>query len=130
MRQYFDHPGFVEPVHGGRAAIRWPRSARSWLQPATPDGQDRDPVRHPLHPTADAEAAGPRDREFDVRAPPTSAQHLAVRRAIMAGVPEAAGLDWQLVYQSRSGAPHMPWLEPDINDAIAELPGQGRRRAS
>jgi ferrochelatase len=29
------------------------------------------------------------------------------------------------VYQSRSGAPHVPWLEPDINDAIEELAGEG-----
>ena len=28
--------------------------------------------------------------------------------------------EWSLVYQSRSGAPHVPWLEPDINDALAE----------
>jgi ferrochelatase len=34
---------------------------------------------------------------------------------------------WQLVYQSRSGPPSMPWLEPDINDAIAELPAAGRK---
>lgn len=26
--------------------------------------------------------------------------------------------DYAVVYQSRSGAPHTPWLEPDINDAI------------
>ena len=32
---------------------------------------------------------------------------------------------WSLVYQSRSGAPHVPWLEPDINDAITDLAGQG-----
>jgi ferrochelatase len=34
---------------------------------------------------------------------------------------------WQLVFQSRSGPPSMPWLEPDINDAIAELPARGIR---
>jgi ferrochelatase len=33
---------------------------------------------------------------------------------------------WQLVFQSRSGPPQVPWLEPDINDAMAELPGRGR----
>ena len=26
---------------------------------------------------------------------------------------------WQLAYQSRSGPPSVPWLEPDINDVIA-----------
>ncbi len=30
--------------------------------------------------------------------------------------------DWQIVYQSRSGAPGQPWLGPDIVDAIATLP--------
>jgi ferrochelatase len=28
---------------------------------------------------------------------------------------------WELVYQSRSGAPHVPWLEPDINDRMQEI---------
>jgi ferrochelatase len=30
--------------------------------------------------------------------------------------------DWRLVYQSRSGAPGQPWLEPDIGDALRETP--------
>ncbi len=34
---------------------------------------------------------------------------------------------WQLVFQSRSGPPQVPWLEPDINDAMAELPARGRK---
>jgi ferrochelatase len=28
--------------------------------------------------------------------------------------------DWSLAFQSRSGAPHIPWLEPDINDFLRE----------
>lgn len=28
---------------------------------------------------------------------------------------------WQLVYQSRSGPPHIPWLSPDINDHLDAL---------
>ena len=36
-------------------------------------------------------------------------------------------MPWQLVYQSRSGPPTQPWLEPDVNDAIAELPAAGRK---
>lgn len=37
-------------------------------------------------------------------------------------VAEAAGAEnWRLVYQSRSGPPQQPWLEPDICDAITEL---------
>jgi ferrochelatase len=29
--------------------------------------------------------------------------------------------DWQLVYQSRSGPPSQPWLEPDVGDVLREL---------
>ncbi len=37
-------------------------------------------------------------------------------------VAEAAGAkQWKLVYQSRSGAPGQPWLEPDVCDYLREL---------
>ena len=43
-------------------------------------------------------------------------------------VAEAAGaLSWDLVYQSRSGPPHVPWLEPDICAHLEALAGQGVR---
>jgi ferrochelatase len=32
---------------------------------------------------------------------------------------------WQLAYQSRSGSPRDPWLEPDVCDAIRGVKGQG-----
>jgi ferrochelatase len=35
----------------------------------------------------------------------------------------------RLVYQSRSGPPGQPWLEPDILDAIRELARDGARQA-
>lgn len=37
-------------------------------------------------------------------------------------------LDWKLVYQSRSGPPSQPWLEPDILDHIRSLHSEGRRK--
>ena len=37
-------------------------------------------------------------------------------------VAEANGIsDWQLVFQSRSGPPQQPWLEPDVCDVINDL---------
>jgi protoporphyrin/coproporphyrin ferrochelatase len=37
-------------------------------------------------------------------------------------VAEQVGIDeWRLVYQSRSGPPTQPWLEPDIGDVVREL---------
>jgi ferrochelatase len=43
----------------------------------------------------------------------------------------AAGLginDYKLVYQSRSGPPTQPWLEPDIGDHIRALHAAGRQK--
>lgn len=41
-------------------------------------------------------------------------------------VAEAVGIqNWQLVYQSRSGPPQVPWLEPDIVDHVEALHEQG-----
>jgi ferrochelatase len=56
-------------------------------------------------------------------------QHLEVARALMSAV--GARFDpappWSLVYQSRSGPPTMPWLEPDINDALSSVGASGVR---
>uniref|UniRef100_UPI003D703443 ferrochelatase n=1 Tax=Streptomyces sp. bgisy082 TaxID=3413776 RepID=UPI003D703443 len=54
-------------------------------------------------------------------------QHLDAARTIADAVRERTGTDhpWKLVYQSRSGAPHIPWLEPDICDHLEELHGAG-----
>jgi ferrochelatase len=44
---------------------------------------------------------------------------------------EAAGVPaerWRLVYQSRSGRPQDPWLEPDILDHLRELHAEGIRK--
>lgn len=41
-------------------------------------------------------------------------------------VAEAAGCDdYELVYQSRSGPPHVPWLEPDILDHLETIAARG-----
>ena len=119
IRQYFDHPGFVEPFIEGTAASL--AKVRTQLADAgTPEAPVHVMFATHSIPTRDAEAAGrselePRTFEQDSA---YVAQHLANAEAIMARVdPEQ---EWSLVYQSRSGAPHVPWLEPDINDALAE----------
>lgn len=41
-------------------------------------------------------------------------------------VARAAGASqWRLAYQSRSGSPHVPWLEPDILEALETLKREG-----
>ena len=43
-------------------------------------------------------------------------------------VAEAVGVeDYAVVYQSRSGPPHVPWLEPDVLDHVRELAEQGTK---
>ena len=55
------------------------------------------------------------------------AQHLAVAQYLMEQVAARTGVvyGWDLVYQSRSGPPQVPWLEPDINDHMRELANAG-----
>ena len=36
--------------------------------------------------------------------------------------------EWQLVFQSRSGPPHVPWLEPDIETHLRALAQIGKRQ--
>ncbi|HEY9323475.1 MAG TPA: ferrochelatase [Agromyces sp.] len=128
VRQFFDHPGFVQPfVDGVREAVA------GFLA----DGVAADGIRvlfstHSI-PTADAERSGPREgdpahRDFG-EGGAYAAQHLAVAEVVMdavaAEVPGSEGIAWELVYQSRSGPPSQPWLEPDVNDVIAGLPALG-----
>lgn len=35
--------------------------------------------------------------------------------------------NWQIAYQSRSGRPQDPWLEPDINDVLKDLGRRGEK---
>jgi len=121
VRQFFDHPGFVTPfVDGIRTAVA-ELAARGIT-----DLAGEVEVLFSTHsiPDSDADRSGPPEREFGPGGAYV-AQHLAVAERIMAEL--GIGSAWQLVYQSRSGPPQVPWLEPDINDALQELPARGRR---
>jgi ferrochelatase len=123
VRQFFDHPGFVTPfVEGLRDGLAKLEAEHPGLNRTT-----EVEVLFATHsiPTADAAKSGPAERGFG-EGGAYAAQHLAVAEVVMreAG---AADVPWQLVYQSRSGPPSQPWLEPDVNDAIAELPAAGRK---
>ena len=45
-------------------------------------------------------------------------------RLVAEGFPNHA---WQIAYQSRSGAPHVPWLEPDILSVLREVHANGAK---
>jgi ferrochelatase len=120
VRQFFDHPGFVTPfIEGVRSALT--ELAEQGISSAETQ------VLFSTHsiPSTDAERSGPRDRDFGAGGA-YAAQHLAVAEVVMAEQ-SVVPAGWDLVFQSRSGPPSMPWLEPDVNDAIRELAGAGIR---
>ena len=57
------------------------------------------------------------------------AQHAAVSEEITESVRRETGHRYpsDLVYCSRSGSPHVPWLEPDVSDRLEELAAEGVR---
>lgn len=58
------------------------------------------------------------------------AVHAQVQQRILADV-AARGIavpEAELVYCSRSGPPRVPWLTPDVNDRLRELPSEGVER--
>jgi ferrochelatase len=45
------------------------------------------------------------------------------------GVAARLGIaDWELCWQSRSGDPRTPWLEPDVNDVLRRRAAAGAKR--
>ncbi len=124
VHPYFDEAGFVQPFVDG---------TRSAVEDALTAGIELDAVEvifttHSI-PSTMAATAGSAVRGDHTANGAYVDQHLAVCRAVIADLEKWFGrpISWQLAYQSRSGPPTMPWLEPDINDVITSLPAAGRR---
>lgn len=103
-RVYWDHPGFLRAVADRLSTAR----ADANVHPHTP-------TLFTAHSIPAAQAAGC-DYESQL------AEAVAL-------VSDLAELDrgGEVVYQSRSGPPQVPWLEPDIGDRLAELARDGHR---
>ncbi|MEV6683785.1 ferrochelatase [Streptomyces sp. NPDC051130] len=114
LRHYFNHPGFVQPMVEGvlDSLAALPQDVRAGAHLAF--------TTHSI-PTAAADSSGPAQEHGDGGA--YVRQHLEVAGLIAEAVRAETGteLPWELVYQSRSGAPHIPWLEPDICDHLEAL---------
>ena len=124
IRPFFDHPGFVDAfLQGVKDAIE------GFLEQGI--AADAIQILFSTHsiPTDDAVRSGARDIDWG-EGGAYAAQHEAVAAWVMdrvrALVPAAADVSWELVYQSRSGPPSQPWLDPDVCDVIVELPARGR----
>ena len=104
---WFDHPLFIEAVAdriaGTRAAIPAARRGAAALVFTAHSVPSRSPG-----------AAG-------------YAEHLARTATLAAG--RLGAPSWRLAYQSRSGAPSEPWLEPDVSAVLREAAAAGVRDA-
>jgi ferrochelatase len=98
LRPFFNHPGFIEPfVEATTAALRDVERA----------GDGRAELVFTAHSVPLAQAPGP-----DYVAEVEEASRLVAERV-------GADRPWSLAWQSRSGPPSVPWLEPDIGDHLA-----------
>jgi protoporphyrin/coproporphyrin ferrochelatase len=106
LRQFFDHPLFVGAFADGlrQARARLTGARTVFTAHSVPESADR--------------ASGPPEeggRRY-------SRQIAEAARLVAA----EAGVDsYDVVWQSRSGPPRVPWLEPDILDHLDGLPAQG-----
>ncbi|MBW3597460.1 MAG: ferrochelatase [Planctomycetes bacterium] len=103
LRVYFNHPGFIEPMV---------ESLKDALQNLPADRRADARVLFTAHSIPLSMAENCRYEEQLQEASRLVADGANVSR-------------WRLVYQSRSGPPSQPWLEPDVGDVLAELADQG-----
>jgi protoporphyrin/coproporphyrin ferrochelatase len=102
LRMGFNHPGFIEPMAANvREAV------------ASIDGDSTTQVLFTAHSIPNSMADNCNYEKQLREACRLVAEHADVSR-------------WRLVFQSRSGPPQQPWLEPDVCDAIEELDDSDR----
>ncbi|SDT61513.1 ferrochelatase [Actinoplanes derwentensis] len=109
IRQFHDHPGFVNPN------VEAVREALTKLDPARRETTRLVFTAHSI-PVSMAQNAGPTGGRYNAQLEETA-------RLVHAAA--ASDLGYDLVWQSRSGPPQIPWLEPDINDHLEALAEKG-----
>lgn len=107
LRHYFDHPGFItaNAEHARTALDTLPAKLREHARLVF--------TAHSIPATMNETSGPARDGLY-------ARQHRETARLVAADV-RGAGADFDLVWQSRSGPPQVPWLAPDINDHLAAL---------
>lgn len=117
VRSYFNHPGFAE------ANVDAVVEAYAELEANGGSGAAAKLV-FVTHSIPDTMEAASRISHATY-----SEQHLDLAEVVAARVAERLGheVPWDLAYCSRSGPPSQPWLEPDVNDHLEVLAGEGVR---
>ena len=106
IRVFFHHPGFVEAM-----AAR----VQEALLRFDPDRRASARILFTAHSIPVSMARGCRYSE-------------QLREAAGLVAARVAAREWELVYQSRSGPPAQPWLEPDVCDRLRQLGQAGLKR--
>jgi len=114
IRRFYNHPGFIEPFADNV------RAALATLPAEVRDGAHLVFTAHSV-PVAMAATSGPAGDRGRYVTELTEAARLITERA------GARARPWSLAYQSRSGPPSQPWLEPDVRDHLGELAKSGTR---
>ena len=112
VRAFYNHPGFVA------ANVDAVVAALGELDADVRDQARLVFVTHSI-PDTMADSSGPEGGAY-------VAQHVDVAATVAERVAVRTGVELphELAYCSRSGPPHVPWLEPDINDRLEELAEQ------
>lgn len=105
LRVFYNHPGFVEP----NAA-----NLRRAMDALPPERRKAARVFFTAHSVPVGMA----------RSSAYEAQLREAGRLVAAG---GRVVDWRLAFQSRSGPPQVPWLEPDILDELERVAREGAR---
>ncbi|MEU7884296.1 ferrochelatase [Microbispora bryophytorum] len=113
LRHYYDHPGFIAAMadHTREALDRLPADVREQARLVF--------TAHSI-PVSMNRTAGPTGGAYE-------AQLRRAAELVTTQVDE--GRAWDLVWQSRSGPPQVPWLEPDVCDHLEALHAEGVRSA-
>jgi ferrochelatase len=118
IRHFHDHPGFVQP-HADAV-----RAALETLDPAQLATTRLVFTAHSI-PSSMAVQSGPAGNLYEIQLRETAR---LVAQSALAGADRRLGWPeppWDLVWQSRSGPPHVPWLEPDVNEHLRTLAKEG-----
>ncbi len=111
LRVFYNHPGFLEPQ------VDLIRAALSELPASAADTAEIVFTTHSIPRTM--------ARHCDYEAQHYEACRIVMERLDRAAPSPAGPRSWQLVFNSRSGPPSIPWLEPDIGDHLASLAEHG-----
>jgi len=116
IRPYFNHPGFIEPFAAAAEA------ALAGLPAAARSGARLVFTAHSV-PVGMAAASGSVSRGTAVPGAVGGRYAAELREAsrLISERVRGGSLPFDLVFQSRSGPPSVPWLEPDVNDHLAAL---------